>query len=126
MSHHTVLIVEDDQALREALCTTLRLAKISYVEADCAEAALVQLERKPVDMVISDVNMPGMDGHALLETVKQKYPSLPMMLITAYGQIKNAVDAMQAGAADYLVKPFNPEELKARIANIFRILNRAQ
>ena len=71
-----VLIVEDDKELREALCTTLQLAGMEFLEADCAEAALLELERQKVDIVVSDVNMPGMDGHELLNQIKQKYPSL--------------------------------------------------
>lgn len=122
MANTTVLIVEDDRELREALCTTLQLAGMNYIEADCAESALLQLDKKSVDMVVSDVNMPGMDGHELLREVKAKVPGLPMMLITAYGQIKLAVEAMQAGAADYLVKPFEPKVL---IQSIIRILGQA-
>lgn len=114
-----VLIVEDDRELREALCTTLQLAGMEFVEADCAEAALVQLDRQKVDIVVSDVNMPGMDGHALLGHIKQKFPDLPMMLITAFGQVKLAVEAMQNGAADYLVKPFEPKVL---IQSIIKVL----
>lgn len=119
MSASTVLIVEDDRELREALCTTLELAGLKYVEADCAENALLALDKRKFDIVVSDVNMPGMDGHQLLEQVQIRVPGLPMMLITAYGQIKHAVDAMQAGAADYLVKPFEPQTL---IESIERIL----
>lgn len=118
MSNYTVLIVEDDSALREALCTTLQLARLNYLEADCAETALAVLDKKPVDIVVSDVNMPGMDGHELLAQVKARFPGLPMMLITAFGQIKHAVDAMQAGAADYLVKPFEPQVLIDSISAI--------
>ena len=118
MSNQTVLIVEDDRALREALCTTLELAGLRYLEADCAETALTVLDKKAVDIVVSDVNMPGMDGHELLQQVKARFPGIPMMLITAYGQIKSAVDAMQAGAADYLVKPFEPRVLTASIQKI--------
>lgn len=114
-----VLIVEDDRELREALCTTLQLAGMEFVEADCAEAALIQLDRQKVDIVVSDVNMPGMDGHALLGHIKQKFPDLPMMLITAFGQVKLAVEAMQNGAADYLVKPFEPKVL---IQSIIKVL----
>lgn len=114
-----VLIVEDDRELREALCTTLQLAGMEFIEADCAENALVQLDKTKVDIVVSDVNMPGMDGHELLALIKQKYPELPMMLITAFGQVKLAVDAMQNGAADYLVKPFEPKVL---IQSLIKIL----
>lgn len=114
-----VLIVEDDKELREALCTTLQLAGMAFVEADCAETALSELERHKVDIVVSDVNMPGMDGHELLKQITQKYPELPMMLITAFGQVKLAVEAMQNGASDYLVKPFEPKVL---IQSIIKIL----
>lgn len=111
MTKPTVMIVEDDRALREALCTTLQLAGFSYVEADSGEAALTILGKKTVDLIVSDVNMPGIDGHELLQQVRESHPGIPMMLITAYGQIKNAVEAMQAGAVDYLVKPFEPKLL---------------
>ena len=119
MAQVTVLIVEDDQALREALCTTLQLAGMRYIEADCGEKALLQLEKHTVDIVVSDVNMPGIDGHELLRQIKLKLPNLPMLLITAYGQIKMAVDAMQGGASDYLVKPFEPKVL---IQSVIKIL----
>ncbi|MFV1873217.1 MAG: sigma-54-dependent transcriptional regulator [Oleiphilus sp.] len=125
VSNHVtkVLIVEDDRELREALCTTLQLAGMAFIEADCAEAALIQLEKNKVDIVVSDVNMPGMDGHALLGHIKLKYPDLPMMLITAFGQVKLAVDAMQSGASDYLVKPFEPKVL---IQSIIKILGMSE
>ena len=118
MNTPNVLIVEDDRELREALCTTLQLAGMKYFEADCAENALIALEKRNFDIVVSDVNMPGMSGHELLAQVKSKVPGLPMMLITAFGQIKDAVDAMQAGADDYLVKPFEPQTLIESIERI--------
>ena len=118
MSQSTVLVVEDDRALREALCTTLQLAGFDYAEADCGEAALRVLDKRPVDIIVSDVNMPGMDGHELLSEVRRNYPATPMMLITAYGQIKLAVEAMQSGAADYIVKPFEPKVLIQSITHI--------
>lgn len=118
MSQSTVLVVEDDRALREALCTTLQLAGFDYAEADCGEAALRVLDKRPVDIIVSDVNMPGMDGHELLSEVRRHYPATPMMLITAYGQIKLAVEAMQSGAADYIVKPFEPKVLIQSITHI--------
>ncbi len=110
-----ILIVEDDLDLREALVDTLALAGIDYVEAGNGEEAVALLKEQTVDMVISDVNMPGMDGHELLAYLRQQYPVLPVALITAYGQVEKAVDAIRKGAVDYLMKPFEPEQLIALI-----------
>ncbi|MEX2476115.1 sigma-54-dependent transcriptional regulator, partial [Marinobacter sp.] len=103
---------------REALVTTLELAKFRVREAADAQQALVRLAESPVDMVVSDVNMPGMSGHDLLGEVQRLYPGLPMMLITAYGQISHAVSAMQSGAIDYLVKPFEPQVLVEAVTKV--------
>jgi len=106
-----LLVVEDDADLREALVDTLELAGYEVKDSDCGESAIVKLAQEAFDMVISDVNMPGIDGHQLLEHVVAKYPGLNFLLITAYGSIANAVDAMRQGAVDYLVKPFEPTKL---------------
>ncbi|MFN2359497.1 MAG: sigma-54-dependent transcriptional regulator [Marinobacter sp.] len=118
MAKAQILIVEDDHDLREALVTTLELAKFRVREAANAEQALSRLAESPVDMVVSDVNMPGMSGHDLLLEVQRLYPGLPTMLITAYGQISHAVSAMQAGAIDYLVKPFEPAVLVDAVSKV--------
>ncbi|AOY87196.1 sigma-54-dependent Fis family transcriptional regulator [Marinobacter salinus] len=118
MAKAQILIVEDDHDLREALVTTLELAKFRVREAANAREALARLAEAPVDMVVSDVNMPGMSGHELLSEVQSLYPGLPMMLITAYGQISHAVSAMQAGAIDYLVKPFEPQVLVEAVSKV--------
>ncbi|MGC8119410.1 sigma-54-dependent transcriptional regulator [Marinobacter sp. VGCF2001] len=118
MAKAQILIVEDDHDLREALVTTLELAKFQVREAANAEEALASLARAPVDMVVSDVNMPGLSGHELLAEVQRLYPGLPMMLITAYGQISHAVSAMQSGAIDYLVKPFEPQVLVDAVSRV--------
>ncbi|MCM0611520.1 sigma-54-dependent Fis family transcriptional regulator [Marinobacter sediminum] len=118
MAKAQILIVEDDHDLREALVTTLELAKFRVTEASNAHEALARLAETPVDMVISDVNMPGMSGHDLLAEAQRLYPGLPMMLITAYGQISHAVSAMQAGAIDYLVKPFEPQVLVEAVSKV--------
>jgi len=118
MAKAQILIVEDDRDLREALVTTLELAKFRVREAASGQEALAALARDPVDMVVSDVNMPGMSGHELLAEVQRHYPGLPMMLITAYGQISHAVSAMQSGAIDYLVKPFEPQVLVEAVTRV--------
>lgn len=111
-----VLLVEDDRALREALSDTLMLGGHDFVAVDCAEAALPALEKEAFSLVISDVNMPGMDGHQLLGLIRARYPQLPVLLMTAYGAVDRAVEAMRQGAADYLVKPFEPKALLELVA----------
>jgi two-component system response regulator FlrC len=69
------------------------------------------LEKHAADMVVSDVNMGGMDGHALLAQIKKRWPQMPVLLVTAYATIDASIDAIKNGAVDYLVKPFSPKEL---------------
>ena len=115
-----VLIVEDDHGLREAIVDTLLLAGYVCLEADSGEAALLELNRQSVDMVISDIQMGGMDGHTLLSNIRQKYPQTPVLLMTAYANIDGAVRAMREGAIDYLAKPFHLAELEARVRSLTR------
>ncbi|MEM8499664.1 MAG: sigma-54 dependent transcriptional regulator [Pseudomonadota bacterium] len=112
----TILVVEDDDSLREALVDTLELHGYDCVQAADGVKALHALELKPVNMVVSDVNMPEIDGMQLLKNVRNKYPHIPMILLTAYGCIASSVEAMRAGAADYIVKPFEPSVLLELIA----------
>ena len=106
-----VLLVEDDRSLREALADTLLLAGHDYQAVGSAEEALQAVEREAFSLVVSDVNMPGMDGHQLLALLRARQPQLPVLLMTAHGAVERAVDAMRQGAADYLVKPFEPKAL---------------
>jgi two-component system, response regulator FlrC len=111
-----ILIVEDDPALREALEDTLRLSGYEAVPAKDAEEGLHQVSRRRFGLVLSDVMMPGMDGHQLLRRIKAERPEMPVLLMTAYGEIERAVQAMREGAADYLPKPFEPRKLLAAVA----------
>lgn len=111
-----ILLVEDDHALREALVDTLILEGHQCRAVESAEAALVALGEEPFSLVISDVNMPGMDGHALLERIRAGQPQLPVLLMTAFAAVERAVDAIRKGAADYLVKPFEPRALLELVA----------
>lgn len=116
----SVLIVEDDPSLREALMDTLELSGYGILVAASAEQALDVLSRSKPGLVLSDVQMPGMDGHDLLRSIKSQAPGLPVVLMTAYGQIERAVEAMRDGAADYLPKPFEPDRLLAVVARYLR------
>ncbi|SIS12129.1 sigma-54-dependent transcriptional regulator [Pseudomonas sp. A214] len=111
-----VLLVEDDRALREALADTLVLAGHDYTAVGSAEDALLAVAQEAFGLVVSDVNMPGMDGHQLLGLLRARQPQLPVLLMTAHGAVERAVDAMRQGAADYLVKPFEPKALLDLVA----------
>ncbi|MHC6645871.1 sigma-54-dependent transcriptional regulator [Alteromonas sp. HB246098] len=111
MSKTTILIVEDDAGLREALLDTLLLGNYNVIAADCAEEALMMLSSQSVDLVVSDIQMGEMSGLTLLKSIKAKYPNMPVLLMTAYATIDDAVQAMRDGATDYLSKPFAPEVL---------------
>jgi two-component system response regulator FlrC len=106
-----VLLVEDDTALSQALSTTLELAGYPVRSATDGTDALAKLDEQLFGMVVTDVQMAPMNGHQLLRTLKAQHPELPVVIMTAYGAIDLAVDAMRNGAADYLVKPFDAELL---------------
>ncbi|QNM98284.1 sigma-54-dependent transcriptional regulator [Chitinimonas koreensis] len=111
-----ILIVEDDNDLREALTDTLELAGYQIVSAADGEEGLAQLATRKVGLVLSDVQMQPMDGETLLRRVKVEHPHIPVVLMTAYGVIEKAVAALHAGAAHYLPKPFEPDDLLATVA----------
>ncbi|GGW73577.1 sigma-54-dependent transcriptional regulator [Alteromonas halophila] len=111
MSETTILIVEDDAGLREALEDTLMLAEYRVIATDSAESALARLSSCNIDLVVSDIQMGEMNGLTLLKNIKSKFPQMPVLLMTAYATIDDAVQAMRDGATDYLSKPFAPEVL---------------
>jgi two-component system response regulator FlrC len=111
-----VLLVEDDRALRQALADTLELGGFAYQAVGSAEEALEVVAGEAFSLVVSDVNMPGMDGHQLLTLLRARQPQLPVLLMTAHAAVERAVEAMRQGAADYLVKPFEPKALLELVA----------
>jgi two-component system response regulator FlrC len=111
-----VLLVEDDRALRQALGDTLELGGFDYRAVGSAEDALEAVAAEAFSLVVSDVNMPGMDGHQLLTLLRSRQPQLPVLLMTAHAAVERAVDAMRQGAVDYLVKPFEPRALLDLVA----------
>lgn len=115
-----VVIVEDDRDLREALVDTLTLANYKCIAFESAEKALIFIESMEDGMIVSDVSLEGMSGHALLTVLAKKRPDLPVLLMTAFGTIKQAVDALQKGAVDYLIKPFNPDMLVNKVSQYIR------
>jgi len=106
-----VLVVDDDEGMRRALEESLARRGLHVVVAGNGKEAMEKMERATFDLVITDVRMPGKDGMDLLNFVKRTNPLLPVIVITAYGTIEDAVRAIKHGAFDYLEKPFSPERL---------------
>jgi len=111
MSELPVLVVEDDGDLREAIVDTLHGNGLQVLEAADGELAIEAMGSQPVGMVITDVQMAPMDGRALLAHIRSHHPELPVVMMTAYGTVERAVEAMRGGATDYLMKPFEAEHL---------------
>lgn len=106
-----VLLVEDDADLREAIADMLEVHDITFIEAENGQQAQDLIQLNDVALVLSDVQMSPGNGYQLLEYINTHHNGTPVILMTAYGSIPQAVDAIQAGAVDYLVKPFEVSEL---------------
>jgi two-component system response regulator FlrC len=115
MTSLPLLIVEDDRDLRDALCITLELAGYAVIPAADGSEALAAMARRSVGLVISDIQMQPLDGLGLLHEIKRVHAHIPVVLMTAFGDIESAVAAMRAGASDYLPKPFEPASLLAKV-----------
>ncbi len=126
MSEPAILVVEDDPALSEALEDTLMLSGYRVFTATDGRAALERLAEEPLDLVITDVQMKPMGGEELLRRIKADQPEVPVLMMTAYGTIEKAVAAMHAGAADYLVKPFEAEVLANAVSRYVGSYSQAQ
>jgi DNA-binding NtrC family response regulator len=115
MTDLTVLIVDDELEFAEALAERLAIHDIAATIADSGEAALDILNVAPIDVVVLDVCMPGMDGIETLERIRDRFPETGVIMLSGHADINTAVTAMKKGAFDYLVKPVQLDELLFRI-----------
>ncbi|MCP3942720.1 MAG: sigma-54-dependent Fis family transcriptional regulator [Desulfobacteraceae bacterium] len=113
-----ILIVDDDPNILEVLNARLTAANFHVHKAKNAQSAIQLLKQKPIALMISDIKMPAMGGMDLLSRIKQTFPNLPVMFLTAYGTIPGAVNALKQGAVDYISKPFDGRQLIAKINDI--------
>src|SRR5262245_2243241 len=109
---YSVLIVEDHDRLREQLGQFYEQEGFKVATAACGEEGIEKLSQEKFAIIVSDVKMPGIDGFELARHVREKYPDTDVILITAFGNIKQAVEAMKLGASDYITKPFQPEAIR--------------
>ncbi len=110
-----IMVVDDEEAMRESLAAWLVKDGFEVATAASGEQALNLLSEAPFDLLFVDIKMPGMDGLELLRRLRTEYPQAMVVIITAYASIDTAVEAMKLGASDYLVKPFDPEQLMVLI-----------
>lgn len=118
-----ILVVDDEESIREFLDIMLRKEGYEVACAEDGQKALEFLKRKSIDMVISDLQMPHLTGIELLKQVKDQFPDMLFMMITAFGSTETAVEAMKLGAYDYITKPFKIDEVRINIANALRSQN---
>ena len=111
MSTHRILVVDDDRAVGMVLTALITQAGYSARFVMSGVDALAALTGGGFDAVLSDVRMPGMDGMELLSEVQKKHRDVPVILLTAHGTVSLAVEAMKAGASDFLTKPFDRDEV---------------
>ena len=116
-----ILVADDDASLRRVLEYNLAKEGYAVLTADSGEQALALLDAERVDLLITDIKMPGMDGMDLLKRVRQASPETQVIVITAFGTIEMAVEAMKAGAFEYVTKPFNRDELSLAVRKALRL-----
>jgi len=116
----SVLVVEDDAAIRRGVCDALKLSGYSVIEAADGVAGLDRAIGAEVDIVLLDIMMPKMDGLTVLKELRKAKPALPVIFLTARGELEDKVKGLKLGADDYVVKPFGAAELLARVEAVLR------
>ena len=111
MKHRRILVVDDDESLRRITQLQLEEAGYAVLTASSGDRALQAIEEEAPALVITDLKMPGLSGLEVLKKVRESYPQTTVVMITAFGTVQTAVEAMKAGAYDYITKPIDYEEL---------------
>jgi len=118
MKHKTVLIVDDEKNILLALSQSLEVLQLETDTATNGEEALAKLKEKEFGLILLDLRMPGMDGMEVLRQVREIRPDIRIIMITAYGTIELAVEAIKMGAVDFIQKPFSPEEIRELVSRV--------
>src|SRR5471030_1382675 len=106
-----LLLVEDESLLRQAIAEQLGDRGYHVTQADSGEAALARLAEFAFDLIVTDLRLPGIDGSAVVEAAVERYPHIVAIVVTGYGTVKDAVEAIKRGAWDFVSKPFQIDEL---------------
>jgi len=118
MKHKSVLIVDDEKNIRLTLSQALEILEVETDTAANGEEALSKLKEKEFGLILLDLKMPGMDGMEVLRQVSEIRPDIRIIIITAYGTVESAVEAMKLGAADFIQKPFVTEEIRELVSRV--------
>ncbi len=118
MKENSVLIVDDEKNIRLTLSQALEALEVETDTATNGEEALAKLKEKGFGLILLDLKMPGMDGMEVLRRVREIRPDIRVIIITAYGTIESAVEAMKLGAVDFIQKPFSPEEIRELVSRV--------
>jgi len=114
----SILVVDDEKNIRMTMVHALESSGYHVESAITGEEALLILKASPFDLVFLDIKMPGLDGIEVLRRTKQSWPLMRVVVITAHGTVDNAVEAMKLGAADFIQKPFTPEEIRELVKSV--------
>ncbi len=117
----TVLVVDDEQNMQAVMRMVLEGAGHEVLVADSGEAALAHIQNPNLDVVLTDLKMPGMGGEAFVIRCRKERPDVPVIIVTAHGTIRSAVKSIHDGAADYLTKPFEPEQVEIAVHNAIKL-----
>jgi len=117
----TVMVVDDEQNMQVVMRMILEGAGHQVLVADSGEQALTHVKNPNLDVVLSDLNMPGMGGEEFILRFRRERPDVPVIVVTAHGTIRSAVKSIHSGAADYLTKPFEPEQLEIVVHNAIKL-----
>jgi len=120
MSQQQILVIEDDRAIRQGVLDALELEGYATLEAGDGDAGLRLATEAGCDLVLLDLILPGLHGLDILRAVREKHPTLPVIILTARGDEAQRVEGLRLGADDYVVKPFSVRELLARIEAVLR------
>ncbi|KMY53443.1 regulator [Bacillus sp. FJAT-27231] len=120
MNEQLILIVEDEVSIRKFIALNLQRANFSTTEAPNGKEALSIIDKERIGLVILDLNLPDIDGLEVCEKLRAAHPHLPVIILSARGQDMDRITGLELGADDYIVKPFNPLELVARIRSVLR------
>ena len=110
--NYTILIVDDEEIIRNSLSYILKTEGYEVIEAEDGEMALEIIEKESFDLIITDIKMPRMDGITLMEQVSRTHPETFFIIITAFGSLETAVNALRSGAYDYILKPLEFDDVE--------------